>query len=355
MASGESGIRDPPCIPGTGANGEGYDVTANLFKGRDMIRRCETGYRFGQPSDDLFARLQVCSAKRVDRHRLQCPVMGVMAESRSWVARPTSGGGHVRDLLLVMDVGNTNTVIGVFQGERLTTHWRLTTQPDRTADEVGMWFRQLLQTEGVDRDRLLGVAVASVVPPMDPRLAEGIRRYLDREPFFVEPGIRTGMPLRVEAPQELGADRLCDAVAAYAAYGGPCVVIDFGTAVTWEVVSSTGEYLGGVIAPGPGVTANALASKTAKLPQVALAPPPRVIGKGTVDSIQAGLFYGYLGLVEGVTSRIVAELERPTVIATGGFAGQIAAHTEAIHHVEPFLTLDGLRLLWLKNRGTEDA
>jgi type III pantothenate kinase len=260
----------------------------------------------------------------------------------------------VRDLLLVLDVGNTNTVVGVFRGDELTTHWRLTTHADRTADEIGMWLRQLLKSEEIDTDRLLGVAVSSVVPPMDPRLVEGIRRFLNREPFFVEPGIKTGMPLRVEAPQELGADRLCDAVAAYAAYGGPCVVVDFGTAVTWEVVSAKGEYLGGVIAPGPGVTADALASKTAKLPQVAMAPPPRVIGKGTVDSIQAGLFYGYLGLVEGVTHRIVAELGSPTVIATGGFARLIAGHTAVIHHVVPFLTLDGLRLLWLKNRTVED-
>lgn len=261
----------------------------------------------------------------------------------------------MRDLLLALDVGNTNTVVGVFHGERLTTHWRLTTQTDRTADEIGMWLRQLLRSEEIDVDRLVGAAVSSVVPPMDPRLAEGIRRFLDREPFFVEPGIKTGMPLRVESPQELGADRLCDAVAAYAAYGGPCVVIDFGTAVTWEVVSASGEYLGGVIAPGPGVTANALSSKTAKLPQVALAPPPRVIGKGTVDSIQSGLFYGYLGLVEGVTGRIVADLDRPTVVATGGFAGVIASHTAVIEHVEPFLTLDGLRLLWLKNQAAEEA
>jgi type III pantothenate kinase len=260
----------------------------------------------------------------------------------------------VRDLLLVLDVGNTNTVIGVFRGEELTTHWRLTTHPDRTADEIGMWLRQLLKSEEIDTDRLLGVAVSSVVPPMDPRLVDGIRRFLNRDPFFVEPGIKTGMPLRVEAPQELGADRLCDAVAAYAAFGGPCVVVDFGTAVTWEVVSANGEYLGGVIAPGPGVTADALSSKTAKLPQVAMAPPPRVIGKGTVDSIQAGLFYGYLGLVEGVTQRIVAELGSPTVIATGGFARLIAGHTAVIHHVVPFLTLDGLRLLWLKNRTVGD-
>ncbi len=257
------------------------------------------------------------------------------------------------DLLLVLDVGNTNTVVGLFFGDTLETHWRLTTQSNRTADEIGMWLRQLIASEHVGPDRLMGVAVSSVVPPMDPRISEGIRRFLDVEPFFVVPGIKTGMPLRVEAPLELGADRLCDAVAAYASYGGPCVVIDFGTAVTWEVVSADGEYLGGVIAPGPGVTADALASRTAKLPQVALAQPPRVIGKGTVDSIQAGLFYGYLGLVEGVTRRVVAELGGATVVATGGFADVIAAHTEIIQHVEPYLTLDGLRLLWHKNRQAE--
>ena len=259
------------------------------------------------------------------------------------------------DLLLVLDVGNTNTVVGLFEGDSLRTHWRLTTHPDRTADEIGMWLRQLLAWEGVDPERLIGVAVSSVVPPMDPRLRDGIERFLDRTPFFVEPGIKTGMPLRVEAPQELGADRLCDAVAAYAEHGGPCVVIDFGTAVTWEVVSARGEYLGGIIAPGPGVTAEALASRTAKLPRVAMAPPPRVIGKATVDSIQSGLFYGYLGLVEGLTRRILAEVGDATVVATGGFAAVIAAHTDVIQRVEPDLTLHGLRLLWLKNRAAEDG
>jgi len=261
----------------------------------------------------------------------------------------------VSDLLLVLDVGNTNTVVGLFSGEALETHWRLTTQGERTADEIGMWLRQLLQYEGIGPESLIGVAVSSVVPPMDPRISEGIQRFLHAQPFFVVPGIRTGMPLRVDAPQELGADRLCDAVAAYATYGGPCVVIDFGTAVTWEVVSAEGEYLGGVIAPGPGVTANALASKTAKLPQVAMEPPPRVIGKATVDSIQSGLFYGYLGLVDGVTRRVLSELGDATVIASGGFAHAFAAHSEVIEHVEPNLTLEGLRLLWNKNRPTEDA
>jgi len=198
----------------------------------------------------------------------------------------------VGELLLVLDVGNTNTVVGLFDGGELRSHWRLTTQTDRTADEVGLWLRQLLDWEGVEASELSAVAVGSVVPPMDPRLEEGLKRYLSLDPFFVAPGIRTGMPLLVEAPQELGADRLCDAVAAFEIFGGPCVVIDFGTAVTWEVVSAKGEYLGGAIAPGPGVTADALASKTAKLPRVAMAPPPRVIGKGTVDSIQSGIFYG---------------------------------------------------------------
>jgi type III pantothenate kinase len=254
------------------------------------------------------------------------------------------------ELLLALDVGNTNTVVGLFAGAELRGHWRLTTQGDRTADEVGMWLRQLLQWEQVEPGDLAAVAVASVVPPMDPRLREGIRRYLGLQPFFVEPGIRTGMPLRVEAPQELGADRLCDAVAGFAEHGGPCVIIDFGTAVTWEVVSAAGEYLGGAIAPGPGITAEALSGRTAKLPRVAMAPPPRVIGKGTVDSIQSGLFYGYLGLIEGVTRRILDELGGATVVATGGFAEIFAGHTALIQHVEGDLTLHGLRLLWERNR-----
>ena len=254
------------------------------------------------------------------------------------------------ELLLALDVGNTNTVVGLFAGVELRGHWRLTTQADRTADEIGMWLRQLLQWEQVSPADLIGVAVSSVVPPMDPRLREGIRRYLGKTPFFIEPGIKTGMPLRVEAPQELGADRLCDAVAAFAEHGGPCVVIDFGTAVTWEVVSAEGEYLGGVIAPGPGITAEALGGKTAKLPQVAMAPPPRVIGKGTIDSIQSGLFYGYLGLIQGVTRRILDELGEAKVIATGGFAPVFAEHAPLIDIVETDLTLHGLRLLWEKNR-----
>ncbi len=169
-------------------------------------------------------------------------------------------------------------------------------------------------------------------------------------PSLSNPGSDPTCRCKVDAPQELGADRLCDAVAAYAEHGGPCLVLDFGTAVTWEVVSAEGEYLGGVIAPGPGVTAEAFSLKTAKLPSVAMAPPPRVIGKGTVDSIQSGLFYGYLGLIEGVTRRILDELGEATVVATGGLAQAFASHTDLIQHVEPDLTLHGLRILWQLNR-----
>lgn len=256
----------------------------------------------------------------------------------------------MNDFLLALDVGNTNTVVGLFQGEELKTDWRLTTHAGRTADEVGMWLLQLLEWEGVRPVDLVGVAVSSVVPPMDPRLREGVARYLGQKAFFVEPSVQSDMPLRVETPQDLGADRLCDAVAAYETYGGPCIVLDFGTALTWEVISREGEYLGGAISPGPGVTAEALSSKTAKLPQVAMAPPERVIGKGTVDSIQSGLFYGYLGAVEGVTRRILDELGSATVVATGGLAGAFGEHSDLIDHVDADLTLKGLRLLWLKNR-----
>lgn len=257
----------------------------------------------------------------------------------------------MNDFLLALDVGNTNTVVGLFQGEDLKTDWRLTTHAERTADEVGMWLLQLLEWEGVRPADLVGVAVSSVVPPMDPRLREGVARYLGQKAFFVVPGgVQSAMPLLVDTPQDLGADRLCDAVAAYEIYGGPCIVLDFGTALTWEVVSPDGEYLGGAIAPGPGVTADALSSKTAKLPQVAMAPPERIIGKGTVDQIQSGLFYGYLGAVEGVTRRILDELGGATVVATGGLAGAFGEHSELIEHVDADLTLKGLRLLWLKNR-----
>ncbi len=215
-------------------------------------------------------------------------------------------GGSI--VLLALDVGNTHTTIGVFRENEILRRWRLSTTRERTVDELGILLSNLCQWSQISPDDIGGVIVGSVVPPIDGALKAAIATYLHAEALFVAPGIRSGMPLKVETPQELGADRLCNAVAAFAVHGGPCVVVDFGTATTWEVVSEKGEFLGGVIAPGLEISAEALFSRAAKLPRIELVPPARVIGKATVDSIQAGLVYGYVGLVEGVTRRVLAEL-----------------------------------------------
>lgn len=253
-------------------------------------------------------------------------------------------------LLLALDVGNTNTTVGVFRDDRLLRRFRLTTSATRTVDEVGILLRQLCHWSQISADDIGGAIVGSVVPPMDGILREAVATYLHAEPIFVAPGIRSGMPLKVETPHELGADRLCNAVAAFAAYGGPCTVVDFGTATTWDVVSSAGEFLGGVIAPGLEIAAEALFSRAAKLPRVELTPPPHVIGKATIDSIQAGLVYGYVGLVEGITRRVLDELGGGSVIATGGLGSVLARHTTLFTAVDEDLTLKGLRLLWERNR-----
>lgn len=253
-------------------------------------------------------------------------------------------------LLLAADVGNTHTTIGVFRGDEILQRFRLTTARNRTVDEVGILLRQLCQWSQISPDDIGGIIIGSVVPPLDPSLREAVKRYLHVDPLFVAPGIRSGMPLKVETPQELGADRLCNAVAAFAEYGGPCVVIDFGTATTWEVVSGAGEFLGGVISPGLEIAAEALFSRAAKLPRIELAAPPRVIGKATVDSMQAGLVYGYVGLVEGVTRRILEELGGGAVVGTGGLARVVARYTDLFKTVDDDLTLKGLRLLWERNR-----
>ena len=253
-------------------------------------------------------------------------------------------------VLLALDVGNTHTTIGVFRDKEILRRWRLSTTRDRTVDELGILLRNLCQWSQISPDDIGGVIVGSVVPPLDSALKAAIATYLHSEPLFVAPGIRSGMPLKVETPLELGADRLCNAVAAFAEYGGPCVVVDFGTATTWEVVSEKGEFLGGVIAPGLEISAEALFSRAAKLPRIELVPPARAIGKATVDSMQAGLVYGYVGLVEGVTRRVLVELGGGKVIATGGLATVIAHHTSLFHAVDDDLTLKGLRLLWERNR-----
>ncbi len=253
-------------------------------------------------------------------------------------------------MLLAMDVGNTHTTIGVFRDGEILRRFRLTTARNRTVDELGLLLRQLCQWSQIAAEEISGVIVGSVVPPLDGALRAAVATYLHAEPLFVAPGIRSGMPLRVETPHELGADRLCNAVAAFAEYGGPCVVVDFGTATTWDVVSAHGEFLGGVIAPGLEIAAEALFSRAAKLPRVELAAPPRAIGKATVDSMQAGLVFGYVGLVEGLTQRVLGELGSGTVVATGGLASVIGRHTDIFTAVDEDLTLKGLRLLWEKNR-----
>ncbi|MCJ7440182.1 MAG: type III pantothenate kinase [Thermoanaerobaculaceae bacterium] len=253
-------------------------------------------------------------------------------------------------MLLALDVGNTHTTIGVFRERQILRRWRLSTVRDRTVDELGILLRQLCEWAEIPPGEISGVVVGSVVPPLDASLRAAVSTYLHAQPLFVTPGIDSGMPLKVETPLELGADRLCNSVAAFAEYGGPCVVVDFGTATTWEVVSEKGEFLGGVIAPGLEIAAEALFSRAAKLPRIELAAPPRVIGKGTVDSMQAGLVYGYVGLVEGLTKRVLDEMGGGRVVATGGLASVIARYTKIFDAVDDDLTLKGLRLLWERNR-----
>jgi len=253
-------------------------------------------------------------------------------------------------VLFALDVGNTNLTLGVFDGEQLAAVWRLSTRASATADELGAAFRTLFRESGRDPARVSGMIVCSVVPDLNAAVAEAGRVYFGTEPMFVEPGIRTGMPVAYENPHEVGADRIVNAVAAAAKHGVPVVVLDFGTATTFDVVNARGEYLGGVIAPGPALSAEALFARAARLSRVDVRKPGRVIGRNTRESVQSGLFHGYVALVEGVVARIRAELgvDAP-VVATGGLAGVFAAELPFLTEVNPGLTLDGLRRIWEKN------
>lgn len=253
-------------------------------------------------------------------------------------------------MLLCIDIGNTNIMLGLYEGETLGPHWRLATDHERMPDEFAMQLLGLLEYAKVTIDQIDGIALASGVPVLATRWREVCVRYLLQEPLIVSAGLKTGMSIGYDNPNAVGADRIVDAVAAFHRYGGPLCIVDFGTATTFEAITAAGKYLGGAIAPGIGIAADALAQRAAQLPKVDIARPPSVIGRNTVHSMQSGLLFGYVGLVEGMVARIKRELGPDTkVVGTGGLAPLIAQETDVLEIIEPWLTLEGLRLLYALN------
>ncbi len=260
-------------------------------------------------------------------------------------------------LLLAVDVGNTNVVMGIYdlaQGLHapLVCSWRLATSRERTVDEYGLSALALLRHRGIEASQIKHVAISCVVPPLHPILMALSQVYFGVEAFYVEPGVKTGVKVLLDTPSELGADRLVNAVAGIELYGAPLIVVDFGTATTFDVVNARKEYLGGLITPGVKISAEALFQRASRLPRVEVAEPERLVGRNTVQAMQSGIFYGYVGLVDGILQRLLVECPEAKVVATGGLGRVIAPHVPRIAHVAPDLTLDGLRILWHRNQGT---
>lgn len=258
-------------------------------------------------------------------------------------------------MLLAIDVGNTNIVIGVFRERQLAHSWRLTTLRERTADELGILITDLCEHHGVVAADISGIVMASVVPPLTGTLIAMAMHYFGKTPLNLEPGINTGMPVLYDNPAEVGADRVVNGIAAYEQYGRaphqPIIVVDFGTATTFDAISAMGEYLGGVICPGPQISADALFQRAARLPRIDVKKPAKVIGTNTVGSMQSGLFWGYVDMVSGLVTRMKRELGEGTiVVATGGLAAIVAPESDLIDHVDPELTLHGLRIVWERNQ-----